>query len=57
MREMSITMLVSTHDIAMVRECLPRTMVMDEDRIVADGLAVEILENQKLLEAHGLEKP
>jgi ABC-type hemin transport system ATPase subunit len=46
-------MLVSTHDMALARKCFPRTIVMDEGRIVADGLTAKILENQKLLEAHG----
>lgn len=55
--EMPITMLASTHDMAMVKECFPRTIVMDEGRIVADGLTAEILEDAALLEAHGLEKP
>jgi hypothetical protein len=30
---------------------------MDEGRVVADGLTLEILENEELLTAHGLEKP
>ena len=57
LRDLPITMLVSTHDMALVRELFPRTIVMDEGRVVADGLTMEILEDQKLLEAHGLEKP
>ena len=56
LRDLPITMLVSTHDMALVRELFPRTIVMDEGRIVADGLTMEILEDAKLLEAHGLEK-
>ena len=32
-----ITMLVSTHDMLMVREIFPRMVIMDEGRIVADG--------------------
>jgi len=56
LRDMSITMLVSTHDMALVRELFPRTIVMDEGIIVADGLTMEILEDAQLLEAHGLEK-
>jgi len=56
LRDMSITMLVSTHDMTLVRELFPRTIIMDEGRIVADGLTMEILEDAKLLEAHGLEK-
>jgi cobalt/nickel transport system ATP-binding protein len=57
LREMPITMLVSTHDMAMVKETFPRTIVMDEGQIVADGPTEDILNNAKLLEAHGLEKP
>jgi cobalt/nickel transport system ATP-binding protein len=57
LRELPITMLVSTHDMAMVKELFPRTIVMDEGRIVADGLTKDILENEELLTAHGLEKP
>ena len=57
LHEMPITMLVSTHDMAMVKECFPRTIVMDEGKIVADGMTAQILDNAALLEAHGLEKP
>ncbi len=57
LRDLPITMLVSTHDLAMVRELFPRTVVMDGGKIVVDGLTSELLENAPLLEAHGLEKP
>lgn len=57
LRDLPITMLVSTHDMAMVKELFPRTVVMDEGRVVADGPTSEILENETLLTAHGLEKP
>ena len=57
LRELPITMLVSTHDMRLVQELFPRTIVMDEGRVVADGLTREILENEELLTAHGLEKP
>jgi cobalt/nickel transport system ATP-binding protein len=56
LRDLAITMLVSTHDMALVRELFPRTIVMDEGLIVADGLTMEILNDEKLLEAHGLER-
>ncbi|MCZ2288611.1 MAG: energy-coupling factor ABC transporter ATP-binding protein [Anaerolineales bacterium] len=56
LRDLPITMLVSTHDMALVKELFPRTLVMDEGLIVADGLTGEILEDEALLEAHGLEK-
>ena len=57
LRELPITMLVSTHDMKLVQELFPRTIVMDEGRVVADGLTHDILEDETLLTAHGLEKP
>ena len=57
LRELPITMLVSTHDMRLVQELFPRTIVMDEGQIVADGRTKDILENEKLLMSHGLEKP
>ena len=57
LRELPITMLVSTHDMKLVEELFPRTIVMDDGRIVADGKTNEILEDEKLLNEHGLERP
>lgn len=57
LRELPITMLVSTHDLAMVNELFPRTVIMDDGLVVADGPTPEILSDEALLEAHGLEKP
>jgi cobalt/nickel transport system ATP-binding protein len=57
LRELPITMLVSTHDMKLVQELFPRTIVMDEGRVVADGLTTDILEDESFLTAHGLEKP
>jgi cobalt/nickel transport system ATP-binding protein len=57
LRELPITMLVSTHDMKLVQELFPRTIVMDDGRIVADGKTADILEDEKLLNEHGLERP
>lgn len=57
LRDFPITMLVSTHDMALVKELFPRTIVMDEGLIVADGLTKDILNDEPFLNAHGLEKP
>jgi len=57
LRELPITMLVSTHDMRLVQELFPRTIVMDEGQIVADGRTNDILQDEELLTAHGLEKP
>jgi cobalt/nickel transport system ATP-binding protein len=56
LRELPMTMLVSSHDLAMVKELLPRMVIMDEGRIVADGPTEELMEDGELLEAHGLER-
>ncbi len=56
LRGLPLTMLVSSHDLAMVRELLPRMVIMDEGRIVADGPSLQLLQDVQLLEAHGLEK-
>ena len=57
LRDLPITMLVSTHDLRMVQELFPRMIIMDDGLIVADGPTAALLENEDLLEAHGLEKP
>ncbi len=57
LRDLPITMLISTHDLSMVRDLFPRTIVMDGGEIVADGLTHDILADESFLQAHGLEKP
>jgi cobalt/nickel transport system ATP-binding protein len=57
LNDLSQTMLVSTHDLRMVQELFPRTIIMDEGSIVADGDTAILLSNADLLEAHGLEIP
>ena len=57
LRELDLTMLVSSHDMLMVRELFPRVVIMDEGQIVADGQTRELLDDAVLLEAHGLEMP
>ncbi len=51
------TLLVSTHDMRLVAEVFPRTVVMDDGRIVADGSTETLLADDALLHAHGLERP
>jgi len=57
LHDLPITQLVSTHDLRMVQELFPRMIIMDDGAIVADGLTSELLGDETLLEAHGLEKP
>lgn len=55
LRDLPITMLVSTHDLWMAAELFPRLVIMDEGMIVADGPTQVLLQNEELLLAHGLE--
>jgi energy-coupling factor transporter ATP-binding protein EcfA2 len=57
LRALPLTMLVSTHDMLMVRELFSRTIIMDEGRVVADGPTPALMGDVALLEAHGLERP
>ncbi len=43
------TVVIVTHDVEFVAECNPRVLLMREGKIVADGIAKEILTNPKLL--------
>jgi cobalt transport protein ATP-binding subunit len=51
------TLVVSTHDMRLVAEVFGRVVVVDAGLIVADGPAAEILADDGLLGAHGLERP
>jgi cobalt/nickel transport system ATP-binding protein len=57
LRELPLTMLVSTHDMPMVGELFPRMVIMDEGQVVADGSTNSLMEDETLLEKHGLERP
>ena len=57
LHELPQAMLVATHDMHLVRDLLPRTVVLDGGLVVADGPTAEILRDVPLLEEHGLEAP
>ncbi len=57
LHDLPLTMLVSTHDMAMVREIFPRMIIMDRGQIIADGATTVLMNDTALLEAHGLERP
>ena len=50
-------MLVATHDLEMVLELCGRVVLLDEGKVVTDGPTREVLRDQALMEAHGLEVP
>ena len=51
------TMLVASHDMRLVWDLCPRTVILDGGRLVADGPTVELLRDAALMEQHGLESP
>jgi energy-coupling factor transporter ATP-binding protein EcfA2 len=48
---------IATHDLELVLELCPRSILLDGGQIVADGSSRDILGNLELVEAHGLEQP
>ncbi len=55
--ELNCAKLIASHDLEMILDICPRVIVLDEGRICADGPTIEILRDEALLEAHGLELP
>jgi cobalt/nickel transport system ATP-binding protein len=54
---MPATKLIATHDLELAVELCPRAIILDRGRIVADGCTVELLNEEPLMLAHGLERP
>lgn len=50
------TKIIATHDLDMVMDLCPRTIVFHHGKIAADGPTEDIFRNEALLEACGLEK-
>lgn len=57
LRELPQSLLVATHDLLMVKELLPRTVILDSGLVVADGDTEKLLSDDELLDKHGLELP
>jgi cobalt/nickel transport system ATP-binding protein len=51
------TLLIASHDLELLLEVCDRVILLDEGRIVADGDPRQVMGDQALMEAHGLEKP
>ena len=51
------TKLIATHDLELVVELCQRTILIDEGTFIAEGPTTEILSDEGLMLAHGLEKP
>jgi len=51
------TRIIATHDLELVVEVCTRVLVMDAGRIVAEGPTDDVLNDETLMLAHGLERP
>jgi len=54
LRQLPVTKVVASHDLGMVAQLCPRTIIMSEGRAVSDGPTAEIISDVPLLQAHGL---
>lgn len=57
LRDFQHTKIFTSHDLDMVLELCPRTIVLREGMVMADGPTTEIFQNEKLLTSCRLEKP
>ena len=57
LRQIPATKLIATHDLELVVELCSRAIVLDYGLVVADGPTVELLNDEALMVAHGLERP
>ncbi len=57
LRSLETTLLVATHDMDLVWDLCPRTVVLEGGRVIADGLTRAILSDEPFLLDHGLEPP
>jgi energy-coupling factor transporter ATP-binding protein EcfA2 len=51
------TKIIATHDLELVVELCSRAVVLDGGKIVAEGPPADLLSDEPLMLAHGLERP
>jgi energy-coupling factor transporter ATP-binding protein EcfA2 len=57
LRRIPVTKIIATHDLELVVELCLRTILLDAGQVIADCLTTELLNNEPLMMAHGLERP
>lgn len=57
LKGLEVTRIIATHDLEMVLELCSKVSIVDKGKIIAQGKPKEILSQEGLLEAHGLEVP
>ncbi|MFF4362453.1 energy-coupling factor ABC transporter ATP-binding protein [Streptomyces sp. NPDC001604] len=57
LRSLDVTVLMVTHDLPYALELCPRSLILSEGVIAADGKTAELLSDEELMRAHRLELP
>jgi len=57
LRKLPVTQIIASHDLEFVVEVCPRAIVIDKGALIRQGPTVEILNDEELMLAHGLERP
>ena len=57
LRSLDVTVLMVTHDLPYALELCPRSLILSDGVIAADGGTAELLADDALMRAHGLELP
>jgi energy-coupling factor transporter ATP-binding protein EcfA2 len=57
LRSIPATKIVASHDLELIVDLCPRTVILDSGVLIADGATIDLLTNEPLMLAHGLEKP
>jgi energy-coupling factor transporter ATP-binding protein EcfA2 len=57
LQSLPTTKIIASHDLEMVVELCPRTLLLDAGKVVADGPTLQLLSDEPLMLAHGMERP
>ena len=57
LKQIAATKLIATHDLELAVELCPRAIILDRGEVIADGPTRELLNDEALMLAHGLERP
>jgi cobalt/nickel transport system ATP-binding protein len=57
LRSLEVTVLMVTHDLPYALELCPRSVVLSDGAVVADGRTLDVLTDEALMRAHRLELP
>jgi energy-coupling factor transporter ATP-binding protein EcfA2 len=57
LQQIPATKIIATHDLELVAELCSRAILLDRGGVAADGPTAQLLNDEELMLAHGLERP